>query len=164
MADRRKALVIENAHIFSRNFSGKEGKYNPEGRRNFCVFIDNLSLAEDMKEDGWNVRYLDPREEGDEPKAFIQVAVSFKNIPPKVILVTRRGQTTLGEDEVNMLDWAEIENVDLSINPSPWEVNGNRGIKGYLKSIYVTIVEDELDAKYYDVPDSALSSVTEDAI
>ena len=90
--------------------------------------------------------------------------VSFKNYPPKIIIISRRGQTPLSEDEINMLDWAEIETVDVSINPSSWEVNGAHGIKAYLKSIYVTIVEDELDEKYYDVPDSALSSITDDAI
>ena len=160
----RKHLNIKNAKLFSRNFSGKEGKYNPEGRRNFCVFIDDLETAAAMKEDGWNIRYLEPRQEGDEVKAFLSVAVSFKNIPPKVVIISSKGQTEIGEDDINMLDWAEIENVDLSINPSEWEVNGNRGIKAYLRSLYVTIYEDELDMLYSNVPDSAQSSLTDDAI
>lgn len=160
----REALVIENARIFAKNFSGKEGRFNPEGRRNFCVFIDDVQAAKDMKEDGWNVKWLDPRDPDEEPKPFIQVAVNFKNIPPKCYIITSRGKTLLEEDEVNMLDWAEIKSVDVSINPSYWEGNGGRGIKAYLKSLYATIVEDELDDKYYDVPDSALSSLSEDAI
>ena len=157
-------LTIKNAKIFSRNFSGKEGKYNPEGRRNFCVFIEDIRDAEAMEKDKWNVRWLEPRDEGGERKAFIQVAVSYKNIPPKVVLVSKKGQTRLDEDEINMLDWAEIENVDLTINPSHWEVNGNKGIKAYLRSAYVTIYEDELDELYSNVPDSAQSSVTDEGI
>jgi len=161
---RERFLTIKNAKIFSRNFSGKEGKYNPAGRRNFCVFIDDLKVAEDMEADGWNVRWLEPRDKDEDRRAFIQIAVSFSNIPPKVILISRRGQTHIDEEEINMLDWAEIENVDLTINPSHWEVNGKRGIKGYLRSIYVTIYEDELDEIYSNVPDSAQSSLTDDAI
>ena len=158
-------VTIKNAKIFSRNFSGKEGKFNPEGRKNFCVYIDDLRDAEAMAEDGWNVRWLEPRDETQERRAFLQVAVSFKNIPPKIILVSKKGQTKLDEDEVNMLDWAEIENIDLTINPSHWEMpNGNRGIKAYLRSMYVTIYEDELDELYSNVPDSAQSSITDDAL
>ena len=156
-------LTIKNAKIFSRNFSGKEGKYNPEGRRNFCVHIDDARTAEEMQRDGWNIRWLEPRDDGGERLPFIQVAVSYKNIPPKVVLVSKRGQTRLDEDEVNMLDWAEIENIDLTINPSHWEVNGNSGIKAYLRSAYVTIFEDELDELYSNVPDSAQSSIAEEA-
>lgn len=157
-------LTIKNAKLFSRNFSGKEGKYNPPGRRNFCVFIDDLRMAEQMKEDGWNIRFLEPRDENEDRRAFMQVAVSYRNRPPKVVLVSSRGQTLLGEEELDMLDWAEIENVDLTINPSHWNNNGRAGIKAYLRSIFITIVEDELDQLYSNVPDSAMSSVTEDAI
>ena len=160
----RGFLTIKNAKIFARNFSGKEGKYNPEGRRNFCVHIDDIKAAEDMQRDGWNIRWLEPRDEGGERLPFVQVAVSYRNIPPKVVLVSKRGQTRLDEDEVNMLDWAEIENIDLTINPSHWEVNGNSGIKAYLRSAYVTIYEDELDELYSNVPDSAQSSIEEDGV
>ena len=154
-------IVIENARIGFRNFSGKEGQYNPAGRRNFCVFLDDKSLAEQLMNDGWNVRTLRPREEGDEEQPYLQVAVNYENIPPKIVLVTDHGKTTLEESEVGMLDWADIKNVDLIIRPYNWDVNGKQGVKAYAKSLYVTIEEDEFESKYYDVPDSA-ANVIED--
>lgn len=156
-----KNIVIENARIGFRNFSGKEGKYNPAGRRNFCVFLEP-DLGNELSEDGWNVRWLKPRDEDEEPQAYLQVAVNFNNIPPKVILVTSRGKNVLQEEQVGMLDWVEIVNVDLVVRPYNWDVNGKQGVKAYLKSMYVTIEEDEFESKYYDVPDSAASIVVEE--
>lgn len=151
-------IRIEGAKIGFRNFSGEEGRFNPKGRRNFCVFLEE-DIAKDMEKEGWNVKWLQPREEGDEPQAYLQVKVVFGKIPPKIVLVTGRGKTRLDEDTVNILDWAEVQNVDLVIRPYNWEVNGNTGVSAYIKTMYVTLREDEFESKYYDVPDSAASAM-----
>jgi hypothetical protein len=156
-------IVIEDARIGFRNFSGKEGQYNPAGRRNFCVFIEK-ELGETLESDGWNVRWLEPKDEHEDKQAYLQVAVSYDNIPPKIVLVTHKGKTILDEASINILDWAEIECVDLIIRPYNWTTNAGTknaktGVKAYIKSMYVTIAEDEFESKYYDVPDSAAESV-----
>lgn len=147
-------IVIENARIGFRNFSGEAGKFNPAGNRNFCVFLEH-DLGKMLADDGWNVRYLQPKDDGDAPQPYLQVKVSYDNIPPKIVLISSKGKTVLDENSVNILDWAEIKEVDLVIRPYNWTVSGKSGVKPYVKTAYVTIVEDEFASKYYEVPDSA---------
>lgn len=142
-------VTIEGARILFRNFRGEEKTYNAKGRRNFCVILDP-ELASQLSEDGWNVKTLKPREEGDEPQPYLQVKVVYGARPPKIVLLSSAGKTDISEDTVDMLDWAEIENVDLVIRPYEYDVNGRTGISAYLKSMFVTIAEDYLEQKYSD--------------
>lgn len=146
-------VLMEGVRIIFRNFGGKEGQYNREGDRNFAVLLDD-DTANAMADDGWNVKWLKPREdeEDEASQAYLQVSLNFeKGRPPRVVMITTRGRTNLGVEEVELLDWADIINVDLIVRPYSWEVSGKTGIKAYLQSIYVTIEEDELEKKYAEM-------------
>lgn len=145
-------VVMENVKIIYPNFEGKEDMYNRAGDRNFCIELPG-DVANQMKRDGWNVKQKKIREEGDEPEYYLEIAVSYKVRPPKIWTITSRGRTPMGEDTVAMLDWAEIINTDLIINPYQWEMpSGASGIKAYAVSLYITIHEDPLELKYADTP------------
>jgi hypothetical protein len=150
-------VVMEGVRLVFRNFAGKEGMYNREGDRNFSVLLDD-DVADAMAQDGWNIKRLKPREEGEPEQAYLQVSVGYKGRPPRIVMITSRGRNELGEDEVEILDWADIKNVDLIVRPYNWVIRENTpqeasGVKAYLKSMFVTIEEDELDLKYADLDD-----------
>ena len=148
-------ITIQDARIIFRNFTGKESRYNAKGSRNFCVILDE-DLATQLSEDGWNVKWPKESEDSDETKElkpYIQVKVKYGEIPPKVVLITSRGQQKLDEEDISMLDWAAIDTVDLVIRPYNYEVRGTSGVSAYLRSMYVTIAEDELDIKYSNIPE-----------
>lgn len=147
-------VLMEGARIIFRNFKGAEGMYNREGDRNFAVLMDD-DVADQMSKDGWNIKWFKPRDEEDEPQAYMSVSVNFKGgRPPRVVMISSRGRTELDEDTVETLDYVDIDNVDLIVNPYEWAVNGKSGIKAYLKSMFVTIDEDALELKYSDIPDA----------
>jgi hypothetical protein len=148
-------IVVENARLIFKNFAGEESKFNRAGNRNFCVILDGDS-AEDLRQMGWNVKALRPREDEDEPTYYLQVTVAFGNFPPKVVMIYGKTKTVLDEESIDTLDYAEIANVDLIIRPYHWEVNGKEGIKAYLKTMYVTIEQDVFAGKYDCLDDEDL--------
>lgn len=151
-----KNITIENARLAFRNFEGREGMYNAPGKRNFVVFLDQ-DIAEELARDGWLIKQMKPREEGEAPQPYISVTLGYseKSRPPTVVMISSRGRTHLDENTVGTLDWVDIDNVDLSFRPYDWEVSGNTGRKAYLQALYVTINEDPLSLKYSDTGDIA---------
>jgi hypothetical protein len=160
-----KPVLMEGVRLIFRNFKGEEGQYNREGVRNFGVILPP-EIAEAMLNDGWNVKYLKPSEEEkdegvEQGPAWLPVECAFdKGRPPKIVLITSRGKTNLTEDLVEQLDWADIavdpqtgaHKCDLIVRPYPWtNAMGSSGIKAYLKSMFITIEEDELDKKYAEL-------------
>ncbi len=149
----RDTIKIEGAQIKYRNFAGREKDFNPEGRRNFCVIFDE-ETADRLRQDGWNVK-MDKY--GDET---MQVAVEYKNFPPRIVQITGNNQRVLTEKQLANLDDAEILNVDLIIRPYNYDVNGKTGVKAYLKTAYITI-QDDFGGKYANIPEVSEPVMTE---
>lgn len=149
-------VFIEGAQLIFKNFQGKKTEYNKEGNRNFGVLLDE-ELAEELKRDGWNVKYLKPKD--DDPdgveQAWLPVKISFNPYPPICQLINGRGKIKLNEETIDQLDWTRIKNCDIVINPYNYPAMQGRpaGVSAYLKAIYVTIEEDRFARKYADIPD-----------
>lgn len=148
----RSLIKIEGAELIFKNFQGKASMYNAEGNRNFGVILDD-DLAEEVRKDGWNVKYLRPDEDGYK-KPWLPVKVKYGKVNPIVILINSRGKMKLTEETIDQLDWTRIKNCDLIIRPYNYPAANGRpaGVSAYLQSIYVTIDEDEFEMKYADIP------------
>ena len=136
--EKRGVLMIDDARIVYRNFSGAGSRYNREGDRNFAVVIPDQEIADALIKNGWNVKIKPPREEGDSPFMYMPVKVKFNDRGPNVYLVTGKRMNRLDEESVSCLDDVDIQSVDMDIRPYDWEVNGRSGRSAYLQSIKVT--------------------------
>lgn len=145
-------FTVKDARIMFKNFQGRPGPYNREGVKGFAVIIPPEE-ASNLERLGWPVKYLEPREEGDEGTYYVSVAVRFDIRPPKVVMITNhtKNQTKLTNDTVETLDFADILKIDLIVRAYDWEMNQKSGRKAYLQTMYVTVEEDELEAEYAEV-------------
>lgn len=142
-------LTIENARLIYRNFGGRQTVYNAEGDRNFGIVLEDPQLIADLRRDKWNVKEKDPKEEGDESWFFLPVTVGYKFRPPVITRLTTSGRMRITEELVEMLDYEDIILCDVTLNPYQWEMpSGANGVKAYLKTMYITVEEDALEAKY----------------
>lgn len=145
----RNSIVIEDAHILFSNFSGRPDKYNPNGgKRSFSIVLDP-KIAQDLSDRGWNVRTLRPREEGDEPTSYLNVNVRFDVRPPKVFMITdNENKVPLNETTIGELDYADIESVDVALNPYEYQPGK---VSVYLDELYAKLAPDPLGDKYRDM-------------
>ena len=134
----RNILQIDDARIIYRNFAGEASQFNRAGDRNFSVLIEDEQIANELRDQGWNVKIKQAREEGDTPFMHLPVKVKFNDRGPSVYLVSGSNRVKLDEETIGMLDSIDILGVDLDIRPFDWEVNGKAGRAAYLQSICVT--------------------------
>lgn len=143
-------ITLRNVRIIFRNFAGAPTKFNPSGgKRTFSVLL-NQNEADELSGMGFNVKALKQRDPDEDPAFHLPVEVSYRVKPPRIIFISNQGRkrTVIDEDTVNLIDYTDIEKIDLTINPYEWEMENARGVKAYLKTMYITIREDELDIEY----------------
>lgn len=146
-------IYFENAEITFKNFSGRPTKYQrQEGFRTFSVVVDDPDMAQHLSEDGWNVRILRPRNEGDAPRHVLDVSINFNFWKkPEIYMICDGHKTRLDEEDLNILDGADIITSDIVVRPRLWDDNGTTRIKAYLQELYVTIQQSRFAAKYADM-------------
>ena len=136
-----------------RNFEGRETEYNKAGDRNFVIFLDK-EFAQKIEAEGAPVAWKPDKYNDGELRAQMKVHVKYRNrrgepmVPPKVVLVTRKGQTQLSEETIGMLDSADIEKCDLIL--SQYANGASMGPENSvaLKTMYVPLAEDEFADEY----------------
>lgn len=159
MSEQKKVtngFSISGAHLIFKNFQGKKTDFNDEGDRNFGVLLDD-TLANELKSDGWPVKYLRPAPDDPEQyeQPWIKIKVKFNKYPPIAILINSRGKKKLTEETIDQLDWSIVKHCDLVVRPYNYPAIKGRpaGVSAYMKAIYVTISEDEFAERYENIPD-----------
>nr|DAJ33833.1 MAG TPA: hypothetical protein [Caudoviricetes sp.] len=143
-------VTLRNVRIIFRNFAGAPTRFNAAGgKRTFSILL-NETEANELSSMGFNVKALKQRDPDDDPAFHLPVEVSYRVKPPRIVFISNQGRkrTVIDEDTVSLIDYTEIEKIDLTINPYRWEMENAHGVKAYLKTMYVTIREDELDIEY----------------
>lgn len=145
------SMDILNAKLIFRNFSGEKNDFNAEGQRNFSVILDE-ETANGLSEAGVNIRTRESSDPDEPPIYTMKVNVSYRKSEPTICLITSKGKKFLHEDRVGELDHVNIENADLTVTFSYWEMRGKSGFSAYLDSLYVTAKQSALEEKYADLP------------
>lgn len=172
----RVSYRIRGAKLIYPNFAGNGGQFNDEGNRNF-----NIELTQDefdfLTDEGFRPRM---REKIDaDPQLLLKINVKFKDDPadtrnPKILFKTQYGNKRMwsehkkavvqGEEidfsPVDILDWADIENVNLSFSAYRGKMSDHN--TAYLQMLIATKHEDPFENEFYDndEPDTALNTMT----
>lgn len=163
MPQEQMKFRVDDAEIFWPNFSGKPTPFKTDTsitrHRSFNVLLDKAS-ADKLALDGWSVKCKAPDEYHDVERCFIEIIVKYRDRkgekvkPPKIVIISSKGQTVITEDTIDMVDDLNIKKVDLIARSYNWSVGEKSGISAYLQTMYATLDEDELDAKYANVEDA----------
>ena len=148
----KEKLCIEDARLVFKNLSGKGSEYNKEGDRNFAIVLDD-EQAEKLSNDGWSVKVREPREGYEDEGNFNTLRVNVKFGPnesrnPKVYCISGKKMVQLTENSIGVLDFDDIETVDLTIRPYNWVKANRSGTSAYLEEMYVTVRSSRLQDKY----------------
>lgn len=155
MSNYIEPIILRDAKVIYKNFSGAEQTYNTKGNRNFCPELPE-ALALQMKEAGWNVKHTNPQDPDEPVRYYVQVAVQYRDrydqpviakFRPVVKRIDSHGDvTSLSEETIYELDDDDILSVNLKIRGrehSPGK------IKAFAKIIYAKVDEADPFASEY---------------
>ena len=149
-------LEVQGAGIIFKNFSGAPTEFNPAGGKRTFSLVLPKELADDLAEEGWNIRRRSAKDDGDEDMFYTEIVVNMNSkYPPKLHILYRYDDreklVLLDEASLDELDNNLLSDVDILIHPFNHGRSNSAGatVKGYLKSLYATQVPSvEFGGKY----------------
>lgn len=147
----RPYVELEGTSLVYPNLSGLEDDYNPAGHRHTGVAIPDPKLAEQMREDGWNIKMLQNGD--DDPIYWTDLVCNYRTsrVKPRIYSVNPMTNvaTLLDAESVGSLDGAEILSVDVAFSGNP---NKNQNAvykyKGYIDEMYCVVKPSRFASKY----------------
>lgn len=139
----KRLLNIEDARIIWPNFSGEATKFTRPGEQFFTLVIPTVEMYQALKDDvneygvPWNMKYSEPREDGEDPFIRMKVKVKFNGFGPKVYLQSGERTVELDEESIKCLDNMVLSKIDMYIRPFDGEANGQPYRAAYLQSMHV---------------------------
>ena len=145
-------LQFDDVEIKWPNFSGKQDKYNRDGKRTFNIIIPDEEMKEALIAEGWNVKTRAANDEYEDPLYYLPVKILYHDeelahLDPVVTLITGRSQNELDEETIGTLDHIDILEIPhMDISPYDWEVQGKTGRTAYLKKAIIVQEVDRYNA------------------
>jgi hypothetical protein len=150
-------IFMEGAEIAYSNFLGKPTKFKPEGGVRTVTFVIPDEMVADLKAQGWRVR----AEIRDEQiyrylldTKFIFETRNHEPFDPRIFIInSSRRPIHITEENVNVLNRADIVNVDVQLHAVPYDF-GNAGITPFINHMLVYVNENPLEKKLNDMLDN----------
>ncbi len=142
-------IILENAEIRFKNFSGAPTEFSPAGNRTFAVMLEP-EVAQELFDAGWNVKGIGHEDPNYRP--FLSVKVSYPEEYPSLharCMKVDEGKDvgmTLFENTVGLLDTADILHADLRINGK--NIRNNPRFTAYLAEGVFVCRENRILNKY----------------
>lgn len=153
-------VVVKNACIMFTNFAGEKDRFNM-GKPQFNLVLTE-EAARDLQADGWNVRIMPAREEGESPTYMTNINVAFSSDGrrnPTIKLYSsldgKRVCRRLSAETIGVLDDIRLERINLRIGS--FNYDGDKyTMKGYLHELQAVQKAEQtsFDDDYADYQDN----------
>lgn len=157
LKDYTELVMLLDTKILFPNLSGTKGPMNVNGKKSFHVVIKDPEQAQVLANEGWNVKFRPPREEGDIGIYHLEVNVNFDSPSwmRQPIIVAVEGDTgqknMLTDDTCGMIDHRKILSADVEFRARPWIDGTRRGITAWLTRMIVTLEANDMDRKFAEL-------------
>lgn len=143
------------------NLEGRKERYNNDGDRTFRVKFFDPEFAQQLADDGWNIRIYTPKNEEYDPYYYLTVKTKFRidsekvRQDPEIHLVNSKNDIICGPQNMADVDMAfrnhKVTRVDLSVAPRYWTNEGignGEGITAYIRELWVEIQDSPFASHY----------------